>query len=127
MGDLMIAKCAEALALRRAFPNELSGLYTSDEMGSIPSEQAPTDDTVRPSEPETGISDAQRRKLWAVIKSKGIPEDVFRRILSDCGYSSTKEIAKADFDHIYHAVVDWTTNEPVEQATTDVAEDVSDT
>jgi len=54
MPDVMIAKCAEALALRRAFPAELAGVYGAEEMHQA-------DGPVQPAEAAQEPPEAQQR------------------------------------------------------------------
>lgn len=60
MPDVMSAKCGEALALRKAFPQELSGLYTGDEM-----EQAQTLDL-----PASTLPKKDARDIYAKLQAE---------------------------------------------------------
>ena len=79
MPTVMLAKCAESQALRRVFPQELSGIYSEEEMGQADNIEAPEYEW---SDEDYANARASIMDLGQVLMDFGVSEEDQKPILA---------------------------------------------
>jgi phage recombination protein Bet len=94
MPYLMLGKCAEALALRKAFPAELSGIYTDAEMDQADRPAAQVNVVEVPQPPVTTINQAMHKKADILTVDQAAKKfwDHFGPVLGDHEWSIVQRL-----------------------------------
>jgi phage recombination protein Bet len=124
MPHSQLAKCAEALALRKAFPKKIASLYSFEEMEQADMLEAPAKNKPPIAEPKRAsdngkaqappedngrkITDNQGKRFFAIASgAKKSKEDIESFLYAQIGSTHTKDIPSVRYEELCELVKTW--------------------